>query len=58
MTRKEAHRLLDAAQAGAKVSTLAIITALRATGDLSPLRLCSRAPEPVRAPPNRRSAAA
>ena len=42
MTKAEAHRLLDAARAGAVVSELEIITALRATGDLAPLRLCSR----------------
>lgn len=48
LTRSEAHRLLDAAQRGEPVTELQIIDALRATGDLGPLRLCQREPEPVR----------
>ncbi len=34
MTKTEAHALLDAAQAGARVNALEITQALRATGDI------------------------
>lgn len=42
MSRGDAHRILDAAQRGEPVTQLQIIEALRATGDMAPLRLCSR----------------
>lgn len=54
MTKTEAHRVLDAAQRGEPVTELQIICALRTTGDMAPLRLCSRLPEPVRSEPSRR----
>lgn len=42
MTKFEAHRLLDRARNGEDVTELGILDALRATGDLGPLHLCSR----------------
>lgn len=42
MTKAEAHRLLDAATRGEDVSQLEILAALRATGDLAPLRIFGR----------------
>lgn len=42
MTKAEAHRLLDSARNGDDVSELDILIALRATGDLSPMRVFSR----------------
>lgn len=45
MTKADAHRLLDAAQRGEPVTQLQIIEALRKTGDMAPMRLCSREDE-------------
>lgn len=42
MTKAEAHRFLDAVRAGAAAHESAIEQALRATGDLGPMWLCSR----------------
>jgi hypothetical protein len=56
MTKPEAHRLLDAAQRGEPVTQLQIIEALRATGDMAPMRLCGRSEDAGHAVPEMESA--
>lgn len=42
MTKAQAHRILDRVTRGEDVSELDILCALRATGDLSPMRMFDR----------------
>ena len=48
MNRLDAHAILNAAQAGAFVSQAKIMEALKATGDLDPIKRADNEPTEVR----------